>query len=222
MPSPAGCIAIANCGPRDVLTADNDFRHAAQWEIGLCKFALRDYPGALVAFRASRAYPFGSDCGNADREWEYRHGVLEGLTLEHLGRASEAIASYAQAATYTSTGGPAAANRLFDLYAAAGQLPDLRKIATNGHHGRPIKSVAYRLRILDLEQARAWPKLVQELGNREGNTTMAAEALARHGDQIVPLLFAEVDKVALSHVEDPSRLAHGRPLCHAEDADGNR
>ncbi len=115
------------------LTADNDFRHAAQWELGLCELALRDYQGALVAFRKSRAYVLGSDCGNAEREWDYRHALYEGLTLEHLGRASESVSPFPTPRRHRRRGGPAAANRLFDLYVAAGQLPDLR-VASHGEH----------------------------------------------------------------------------------------
>ena len=178
-----------------LLTADNDFRHAALWEIGLCKFALRDYQSALVAFRKSRTFPFGSWCGNADREWEYRHGLYEGLTLELLGRAPEAIAPYAHAASYSDDGGGLdAENRLFDLYVAAGQIADLRQIAAQDAH---IRGVAHRFRILDLEQARAWPDLVNERRSRfPRHADLVAQAVARHGDDTVPLLLIEVDKTS--------------------------
>ena len=184
------------------LPPDEDLRHDVLWEIGQCKFTSRDYQGALTAFRKSREYRIGASCGNADRQWDYRHRLQEAVTLEYLGRTPEAVGLYTQALRYMD--GSAARDRLFDLYAATGQLDDLRHLAAGDGRAKRVDSVSYRFRVADLEKHRNWRGLVQQLRSH-GRTDrwLVVQALARHGDDTVPLLLAEVDKDAAGWPDIP-------------------
>jgi tetratricopeptide (TPR) repeat protein len=177
-----------------IMETYRNYRPLAQWNIGLCKLSSGDHAGALVAFRTLRTkYPFRSWCGNEHEEWAYRYDLYEGATLEHLGRLSEAVVAYCHATDHDAYGGHEAEDRLLALYGAAGQMTDLRQIVAPSSRR---EGFAYRLRIMDLEQKKAWPELVHEIrAVRRHEREPVVKALGRHGDETVPLLLAEVDNV---------------------------
>lgn len=89
------------------------------WQVGDCMVAKADYAGALDAYLGSaRVHPGLSWCGNDAEERAKRLAVAAGSCYERLGRYREAVS------LYLTVGDPRAA----DLYAAAGQLDDLRQI----------------------------------------------------------------------------------------------
>ena len=75
-----------------------NYRPRAQWEIGNCHFAKRDYRSALQAYRTTKErFPFQSWCGNERAEYEYRYEFYQGMCLDHLGNTVEALKHYIQA-----------------------------------------------------------------------------------------------------------------------------
>ena len=184
---------------------------------------LRDYQSALVAFRRSRTLSV--------RELVRQRRSGMGISPRSLRRAdpgtpgprarSDRARTAHAAALHHDDGGPAAENRLFDLYAAAGQLQLICASIAAQPIARRSEVVAHRFRILDLEQARAWPDLVHERRSRfrQGHTDAG-----RPGPLLVMVtipfrcLFIEVDKIA-PHTCGPRRL--WRTLgALPDDADG--
>lgn len=145
----------------DIMETYRNYRPRAQWEIAQCLLAKGDHAGALAPFVTVRQkYPFRSWCGNEIHAFARRHAFYEALCLEHLDRHAEAVANYYRAAV-AFAGGPAApALRLVELYAATGQLADLRR-ALDEEDARHARAVA--------PQIEALRKELRERGDRPSN-----------------------------------------------------
>ena len=188
-----------------------NYRSRSQWAVGDSLFAKGDYKGALEAYQTTRLkYPLESWC-NVGRELaQYRYAIYEGLMHEYLGQYPEAVSSYIRVF----------APRLVDLYEAAGQLEDLKRImsiqdeiylnkAVKEAH-RPISNeILMRFRpsrrldgILAIHAsaaARDWPVLIGLLrswssGGGDGRQDVIIKMLAKHSNETVPLLKQELAK----------------------------
>lgn len=174
-----------------------NYRPRAQWEIGNSLFANGDYAEALAAFRTARGkYKINTGCGNCNESIERRNNVVEGITLEALGRYSEAVIPYLKADE----------PHLAELYFNAGQLEDLREIVEKNIAGlmqkyswqryyaienSPYRNLISAINAYDLEKAGNWQELIKLAyhGPREfGRNSIPAIILARHTDKILPLL----------------------------------
>lgn len=161
-----GRLLVGNVDDREagahIMENYRNYRPRAQWEIGQCLLAKGDHAGALAAFRmVPQKYPFQTWCGNEADAFAYRQTFYEGVCLEHLGRHGQAAANYYRATTdATLSGGSAAALRLVELYAAAGQLADLRRVLDD-EDARHARAVA--------PQVEALRKELREQGDRPSN-----------------------------------------------------
>ncbi len=102
-----------------ILNTYENYHHNAQLEIAKIQFETGDFENALKSFRdTAKKYPFKSDCGTCIRDESYKTTLFEAATLEFLNRYNEAFNAYFK------IGHP----RLFEIYAANGQLEKLSAI----------------------------------------------------------------------------------------------
>ena len=169
----------------------------AQWHLAVDLFALGDYAEALEGFRRSEVdLPRHTCCGESHA---LEYAIWEGLTLEHLGRAPEAVPHYLSAFSDMRV-----MAHLIDLYEMAGQLADLEGVVGELTPKDPAAywKVAPSLELLVMSRiarARDWASLVAVLRemstrslNPNGTDSMkaneAVRLLARACDETVPLL----------------------------------
>jgi tetratricopeptide (TPR) repeat protein len=185
-----------------------NYRPRAQWEIGNSLFAKGNYDEALAAFRTARGkYKVHSGCGTCSESIERRNNLVEGITLETLGRYSQAVVLYLKADE----------PHLAEMYFKAGQLDDLRAIVEKNvadlmqkHSWRrdyaiqnsPYRNLIALINAYDLEKAENWKELIKlahvYARSRDfGRNNVPAVILARHTDKILPLLKNEVGGFSL-------------------------
>jgi tetratricopeptide (TPR) repeat protein len=115
----------------DLMTPYRNGRPRALWQIGHCELRRGRFAAALNAFhRVQYKEPFQSWCGNEQAAYEFAYRFYSAVCQEGLGRVEAAVRDYFRACDF-ATGfyfNPAAAQRLVDLYEAAGQLDDLGRI----------------------------------------------------------------------------------------------
>lgn len=176
-----------------------NYRSKAQWHVGLSLFAKGDYTGALEAYLTTKLkYPFQSWCNVEEQAAQEMYGLHEGLTYEHLGLYREAVDAYLR--VY--------APRLVDLYEAAGQLDDLKRIISRRDptpstgsvslEFQPSRNLRDMLEIRAMAEAHAWPRLLELLrhwskGSGNGRQNYLAKMLARYPRETLPLLKRELD-----------------------------
>lgn len=188
-----------------------NYRSRAQWEVGNSLFAKGDYRGALEAYQTTRfKYPLESWC-NVEREVaQYEYAVHEGLSYEYLGLYREAVSSYLS--IY--------APRLVDLYEAAGQVEDLKRIISRRDQDyinsigkqsgrlispedfkkyRPSQILLDILEIHEMGKSQDWPALFKLLrnwsaGGGNGKQEVVVKMIARYPEETVPLLKQELTK----------------------------
>lgn len=184
---------------------DGDPRVApdAQWQLAMALFHGGDYAAALDAFRRSEIEIPRHLCCHESYSTDY--AIWEGLTLERLGRTSEAIPHYMSAIVDVRV-----MAHLLDLYESADQFEDLeRAIRAN----TPMHPAAYGEIVPSLEllvmhrmaRARDWASVIsalQQLSSRGGSqlydtgSLMLEEAvrlLSRACEETVPLLGDAVE-----------------------------
>lgn len=202
-------------------------RAAAQWGLAISLLGCGEYSRALQAIEDStNKYPAESWCGNAAWQDAYRNAFYRGLTLERLGRYSDAVRSYLDAAL-GEYGDPTAAIRLADLYESAGRLTDLARVSTRdaGYAGEIVRRV---VELHEMESGQNYQALVMLLPLRKHSLGMpwedfvarseweAAEAaalLARHPEATVGLLGKELENVG-----DHGFVYYALGLCGTRDA----
>jgi hypothetical protein len=140
--------------------------------------------------------------------YERDYAVYQAITLEYLGRHSEAAALYWQ--TYDP--------RLVELYRAAGQFDDLKAILAKkdeiyisdrmrrysftrekASEYSPGSYLREYLAIYDLEKAENWMELIKAAVRfapmkDNGRQNAALEILARHQEQVIPIIKQELNK----------------------------
>jgi len=182
-----------------------NYRPRAQWEIGNSLFGKGDYAEALEAFRLSRTKrPINTGCGTCNITIARRYNIVEGITLEALGRYSEAVVTYLKADE----------PRLAEIYFKAGQIDDLREFVNKSiddlmrkhSWNREYATRASRLGNLkimidayDLEKSEDWKelfKLAYRYANLRdyGGNNIPVTILARHTDKLVPQMMYELRK----------------------------
>lgn len=194
-----------------IMELKRSYRPRAQWETGNSYFGKGDYERALAAYRTARGkYPINTGCGNCNESIERRHNIVEGITLERLGRFTESVVPYLKADE----------SHLAELYFKTGQLEDLREIVNarnepyisdlmrkyawtreKASESLPLRNLKAALDAYDYEKEGNWQKLLK-LGyffNRSrsddyGRNNIAITLLAGHGDKVLPLLKQEISK----------------------------
>ena len=180
-----------------IMELRRNYRPRAQQEIGKTLFAKGNFAEALAAFRTARGkHPINTGCGTCNGSIERENNVIEGITLEALGRYSEAVIPYLKADE----------THLAELYFKAGQLDDLREIVEKNiaalmqkHswqryyavQNSPFRNLIASLDAYDLEKAGNWQELIKLAYRRPrefGRNSIPATILARNSDKILPLL----------------------------------
>jgi tetratricopeptide (TPR) repeat protein len=192
----------------NIMQAYRNYRPSAQWEIGKCLFAKGDYEGAYLAFRTTKEkYPFQTWCGTCRAGYERDYVVYQAISLEYLGRYREAVSLYWQIFD----------PRLVELYYDTGQIEDLKAMVakkdevyisermqkyawTREKASEYLPSGALNdfIELYDFEKAGDWASLLKSAPRlapikENGKRNTAAEILARHPEQILPLIKKELD-----------------------------
>jgi tetratricopeptide (TPR) repeat protein len=175
-------------------------------QIGFCRLAIDDNKGALQAFEHAGNVPAGTI---APTKHEYRkNAYYRAVCLERMKQYDKAAQLYLyvtsghrwQGEDYITNEGYANGGmRLVELYLAAGQEKDLKRLA------KEIRATCLpdMFKILDMELAGDWEGLIGQLKqgeparadyNRNFKEMTAARALARHPDKTVSLIIAKMKK----------------------------
>ncbi len=208
---------------RYIMDTYRNYRPRAQWEIGHCFLAQKEYEKALAAYRrAEREFSIRTWCGNERAEYRYLYAFYQGLCHEWLGHRTAAVKLYYKAIV-DSHGlyfDPQAHFRIVDLYQSAGQMGDLNQIldavderfiagtrkGLQGY-GQPdreqltkMSSTACMRRILELRNTalrRKWASHISQLRVR-GTVTGPYEADARKGNWMA----VEAARLLAGHAEE--------------------
>jgi tetratricopeptide (TPR) repeat protein len=144
----------------------NAFRAEAQWIIALSLMHLRQQEGALQAIDDAEQRYRAPHCGYGFAIDEFRNELYRGLTLEHLGRYTEAAQAYLRAATGIHQD-PTPALRLADLYESTGQWDKLKSVASGTDNPR-LKNLRRVVQLRELEHQDDLATLLYFLDERVG------------------------------------------------------
>ena len=178
-------------------------------EISKSLFAKGDYTDALSTFRAAIGTgKVSTGCGTCNESIKRERNITEGIYLESLGKYNEAVIAYLKADE----------PHLVELYFKTGQLEDLREFVERdvaelmrknswrqdyARENSRYRNLIMMINAYDLEKQRNWPKLIQLLVLYDtspdfGRSNIPATILARHADEIIPLLQTEITKFTLA------------------------
>ena len=216
-----------------IIEGEHNSRHRAQWEIGNCLFAQKNYKGALEAYRlAETKYPSRCWCGTCAATSQSWCVFYQGLCNEWLGDPVSAVKLYFKAMAEGGylAGSPMPSVRIFEIYEAAGQLIRLERLLNSINRQDSFRRIlsdtmSSLLLMREMEQQEHWPALLSFLKAkralvgphvaddryyRNWEAVQAAKLLARHSRHTVPLLIA---KLETADADDARWLYYALGLC---------